>query len=87
VLDDVEHRALYLPPGVAHGFLTLVPDSEVFYQMSVPHQQGAGSGFRWDDPDVGIDWPARPSVISERDRGLPVLADASFGPVSAPTED
>lgn len=67
---------LYVPEGFAHGFLTLAADTEVHYQISVPYQPAASRGFRWDDPEVGISWPARPEVISARDRELPLLRDA-----------
>jgi dTDP-4-dehydrorhamnose 3,5-epimerase len=62
-----EHAALYIPEGVAHGFLTLVPYSEVFYQMSVPHHPESARGVRWDDPAFGIGWPEPVQVMSERD--------------------
>lgn len=67
---------LYVPEGFAHGFLTLAADTEVHYQISVPYHPPASRGFRWDDPEVGIAWPARPEVISPRDRELPLLRDA-----------
>lgn len=68
--------ALYVPEGMAHGFVTLEADSEVRYQISVPHRPEAARGIRWNDPDVGIHWPdVGPFTMSERDRGLPFLAD------------
>ena len=68
--------ALLMPPGVAHGFVSLVPDSDVWYQMSVPYAPDAAAGVRWDDPDLSIAWPIeRPLFVSERDRKLPVLQD------------
>lgn len=65
--------AFHLPAGVAHGFLTLEADSEVHYLMGAPYVPDAAMGFRWDDPALGIDWPAEPAVISDRDRGYPLL--------------
>jgi len=67
-LDQDNRRALLIPPGVAHGFLTLADATEVFYQMSEFHAPDAARGARWDDPAFGIRWPARPAVMSERDR-------------------
>lgn len=61
-------RMLYIPEAVAHGFMTLNNDSEVFYQMSAVHVPGSAAGVRWNDPAFGIAWPATPEVISERDR-------------------
>lgn len=63
--------ALYVPEGFAHGFLTLRDDTEVFYQMSAFYEPGAARGLRWNDPRIGIAWPAEPAVISERDAAYP----------------
>lgn len=73
-LDQENRRALLVPPGAAHGFLTLEDDTEVFYQMSEFHVPEAARGARWDDPAFGIPWPAAPAVISDRDRSYPDLA-------------
>lgn len=62
---------VYWPEGVAHGFLTLCDACEVMYQISARYVPEAGRGLRWDDPVLGIDWPARPRVISERDAHFP----------------
>ena len=62
--------SLCLAPGLAHGFLTLEPGSDVHYLMDAPFVSEAFAGLRWDDPAIGIDWPAAPALISERDRGL-----------------
>jgi dTDP-4-dehydrorhamnose 3,5-epimerase len=64
-------EAVLIPEGVAHGFLTLEPDTDVLYQISPAFEPGHGAGVRWDDPAFGIDWPARPRVISERDAAYP----------------
>jgi len=74
-LTAANHRALFAPKGMAHGFLTLADATEILYMISVPFAAGFGRGFRWDDPAIGIKWPARPAVISERDAGYPTLAD------------
>jgi len=65
------HRALYIPEGFAHGFMTLEDNSEVFYQMSAYYEPTAARGVRWNDPIFGIDWPLPVSVISTRDRDYP----------------
>jgi dTDP-4-dehydrorhamnose 3,5-epimerase len=65
-------RMLYVPEGFAHGYQTLADDTEVAYQVSVPHAPDAARGFRWDDPLFGIEWPEVDArVISERDRCWP----------------
>jgi dTDP-4-dehydrorhamnose 3,5-epimerase len=71
VLDAKARNALYVPACVAHGFLTLEPDTEVLYQISALHQPDAGRGIRWDDPAFAIRWPRAVEVISERDRRYP----------------
>jgi dTDP-4-dehydrorhamnose 3,5-epimerase len=65
-------RELLVPKGFAHGFQTLVDDTEVHYQMSYPYVEGAGRGVRWDDPAFGIEWPpVERRVMSERDASYP----------------
>jgi dTDP-4-dehydrorhamnose 3,5-epimerase len=70
-LSADDHRSLYIPKGVFHGFLTLEESTEVFYQMSEYYVPGVGVGVRWDDPAFGIEWPGRVVVISERDATYP----------------
>jgi dTDP-4-dehydrorhamnose 3,5-epimerase len=66
-------RMLYMPKGIAHGYLTLADDTEVYYHASDPWVSAAESGLRWDDPAVKIEWPFEPSIISERDRTWELL--------------
>ncbi len=66
-------RALYAPPGFAHGFQTLADDSEVLYQMSEFYHPESARGVRWDDPVIGITWPIRDPVLSLNDRSYPLL--------------
>ncbi|HEY3948965.1 dTDP-4-dehydrorhamnose 3,5-epimerase family protein [Phenylobacterium sp.] len=64
-------RALFIPQGVAHGFLTLEPDTDVLYQISPKFEPGHEAGARWDDPAFAISWPAAPALISKRDATYP----------------
>jgi dTDP-4-dehydrorhamnose 3,5-epimerase len=64
-------RALYIPHGLAHGFITRVDDAEVLYMMGETYVEGAARGLAWNDPAFAISWPIEPAVISERDRGYP----------------
>ena len=73
-LSGNDGAMLYIPEGCAHGFQTLVPNTEIFYQISAPYQAACSSGIRWDDPSLDIDWPIATPIISERDSELPVLA-------------
>ena len=72
-LTAQNHRALFIPSGFAHGFITLSDDAEVYYMISVPHAPEHAQGFRWSDPAFGIQWPLSPSVISPRDAAYPLL--------------
>ncbi len=69
----------YIPKGCAHGFLTLEENTEVSYLMSPAYVGGRERGFRWDDPDIKILWPALPTVISERDRQYRGFNERNFG--------
>lgn len=64
-------RALLIPQGVAHGFLTLETATDVLYQISPAFEPGHEAGVRWDDPAFAIAWPAPPRIISERDSRYP----------------
>lgn len=78
-LDAVKANALFVPEGCAHGFLTLEPKSDVLYQMSRPFSVGHARGFRWDDPEIGIVWPACPAVIASGDLAWPSLCKLGLG--------
>ncbi len=70
-LDADSGRAIFIPAGCAHGYLTLEPDSELLYLMTVRHDPDHQHGVRWNDPAFKIDWPFEPAVIGERDRRFP----------------
>ena len=67
-LTAENNLVLYVPAGLAHGFLTLQDRSVLEYHMSEFHHPDAARGARWDDPAFGIDWPSAPAVMSDRDR-------------------
>jgi dTDP-4-dehydrorhamnose 3,5-epimerase len=64
-------RSLFIPEGLAHGFLTLEDHTDVFYHMGDFFRPEGAMGVRWNDPRFGIEWPETPSVISERDATYP----------------
>lgn len=64
-------RSLYIPLGCAHGFVTLVNDTEIMYLMGAPYVAGSGRGVRWNDPAFAIAWPIAPIELSERDATYP----------------
>ena len=65
------YRALYIPPGLAHGFLTIADNTDVFYQISGKYVPSNGHGVRWNDPAFGIAWPATPLRMADRDKAYP----------------
>lgn len=71
VLDSENRKMLYIPEGLAHGFLTLAENTEVFYQMSEFYTPECARGFRWNDPAFDLPWPEPAQVISDRDRDYP----------------
>ena len=75
-LDAASARAVLIPEGVAHGFLTLEDDTDVLYQIAPAYTPGHDRGVRWNDPAFAVAWPAQPSVISDRDAAYPDYAPA-----------
>lgn len=73
-LDAATADALLIPAGFAHGFITLTDGAEVTYCIDTPYVPAAARGARFDDPALGIAWPMRPTVISDRDLAWPALA-------------
>lgn len=71
VLSAENRRMLYVPEGVAHGFLTLDDATEVQYLISEFFDASCARGVRYDDPAFGIRWPAPPAVIAPRDASYP----------------
>jgi dTDP-4-dehydrorhamnose 3,5-epimerase len=71
-LDAERRNMIYIPQGFAHGYMTLVDDTEVFYQVSAYYAPEAEKGIRWDDPQFRIDWPrGNGLIISEKDVAWP----------------
>ncbi len=82
-LDDETMRQLYAPVGFAHGFCVLSEMADVVYKVSTYYDPELETGFRFDDPAVGIAWPAELELkVSARDRVAPTLAEVA---PSAPT--
>jgi dTDP-4-dehydrorhamnose 3,5-epimerase len=70
-LTAANRRALYVPKGLAHGFVTLADRTELLYQMSAFYAPGFADGIRWNDPRIGIAWPVPEPIISDRDANYP----------------
>ena len=80
LLTAEKGNQLFVPPGFAHGFCTLEPDSEVLYKVDAPYSREHERGLRWDDPALEIAWPvaAQDAILLERDRAFPLLRDLPF---------
>lgn len=75
-MSETNHRMLYIPKGLAHGFQTLCDNTEVSYQHTEFYAPQAGKGVRWDDPAFGIEWPDVDNrVISAADQRWPLYAE------------
>jgi len=71
-LTAENRRALYVPEGCAHGYLTLVEDTEVEYPVTAFYRPDAERGLRWNDPAFAIEWPdAGPLTLSSKDEAWP----------------
>lgn len=76
-LSADNHRQLWIPPGFAHGFVSLVDGSELQYKTTAHHAPDSERSITWDDPAIGIDWPIdTPPRLSPKDADAPRLADA-----------
>jgi len=75
-LGDTNHRQVLVPDGFAHGFCVLSQVADVAYKVSSYYDQATEGGFRFDDPEVGIEWPTTLELsVSDRDRAAPALAE------------
>jgi dTDP-4-dehydrorhamnose 3,5-epimerase len=78
-LTATNYRSLFVPKGCANAFLTLEDDTEVTYLVSEFYTPAAECGVRWNDQAFRIDWPAKPAVISDKDRSWPDFVPARTG--------
>jgi dTDP-4-dehydrorhamnose 3,5-epimerase len=75
VLNSNEHKQLFIPVGFAHGFCVLSEEAHVFYKVSSIFDEKQEKGFRFDDPDIGIQWPVKEPIVSERDQKSPLFKE------------
>lgn len=68
-LDAVSHAQLFVPVGFAHGFLVVSESADVMYKVSSVYDAKTECGIRWDDPEIGVEWPIAAPLLSERDLG------------------
>lgn len=79
-LNSDNKRQLYAPQGFAHGFLVLSDEAEFVYRCSDYYNPAAEGGVRFDDPDIGIQWPevGLPYNMSDKDKRLPFMKEQRF---------
>jgi dTDP-4-dehydrorhamnose 3,5-epimerase len=75
-LSGTNKRALWIPPGFAHGFICLSETAHLLYKCTAEYDKASEAGIRWDDPDLAISWPMQPVSVSEKDEILPSLENA-----------
>src|SRR5207245_8748712 len=73
-LSGDDFRQMFIPPGFAHGFCVLSETADVAYKCTDFYDRADEIGLRWNDPTVGIAWPIRDPLLSEKDAALPALS-------------
>lgn len=74
-LSGRNRRALYVPPGFAHGFAVLEGPVTVAYLCTAEYAASADRVIRWNDPDLAIAWPLADPILSDKDRSAPLLSE------------
>lgn len=83
-LSGENHRQMFVPAGFAHGYCVVSDHADVCYLCSDFYRAAGDRGVRWDDPAIGIAWPTGEKLLSDKDRTLPLLADAPELPTYVP---
>ncbi|MCI5051534.1 MAG: dTDP-4-dehydrorhamnose 3,5-epimerase [Simkaniaceae bacterium] len=74
-LSGENHHQLFVPVGFAHGFYVKSPSAHVTYAVSSDYNPNTEKSFRFDDPQIGIQWPAERPILSERDANAPLFSE------------
>ena len=82
-LSDMSGRLLWIPPGFAHGFCVIGDEpADVYYKVDVDYNPAGEGGILWSDAELGIPWPVRDPVVSNKDGALPPFAEYRARPVA-----
>ena len=77
-LSPEARQLFFIPPGCAHGFMTLTDDADLLYLMGAPFVPGGARGVQWNDPAFRVAWPAEPAILSARDASFPDFVHAAI---------
>lgn len=75
-LSAENKRQFFIPKGFAHGFLTLTDNVEFVYKVDAPYAPDCDRSVRFDDPEIGVDWPCKEPILSDKDKKAPLLRDS-----------
>lgn len=78
ILSEANKRQLLIPRGFAHGFCTIVPNTQVLYKVDAMYAPELDRGILWNDPALGIDWPTASPILSDKDQEHPLLIHAEL---------
>lgn len=78
ILSEANHRQLLIPKGFAHGFCTIVSNTQVLYKVDELYSPEHDRGILWNDPSIHIDWPTSHPILSDKDQSHPLLQDADL---------
>lgn len=81
-LSGKNGKQMWIPAGFAHGFCVISPTARVWYKCSDIYHGDDEGGINWQDPDIGIAWPVRDPILSDKDRQFPCLAEIPSGRLS-----
>ncbi len=77
-LSEDNKKMLWIPPGFAHGFLSLEDNTNVLYKSTNEYNKESERGISWNDPEIGIKWPINNPLLSDKDKKHPILKDADI---------
>jgi dTDP-4-dehydrorhamnose 3,5-epimerase len=77
-LSSENKKMLFIPKGFAHGYCTLSPDTEFLYKVDEYYSPSHDCGILWNDPFIGINWPIKNPILSEKDKRLPLLKETDI---------
>ena len=83
ILSEENHHQLFVPKGFAHGFCVLSDEVDFVYKCSDFFTPGDEYGIRWNDPDIGIEWPLNDAILADKDLNAPLLKNVPDGNLPA----